>query len=144
MAAVQTAQSIKCTNKCKHLSFQTFDSGMHRIKQTRRSPFFTDVSRIGGISRRCYRKSNQCIVRAVAEPIPHITEVEIQIDNDESLEFTAVTVTGPNRPGLLTALSSCFKDLALDVRKVRPSEYMLVIFNSAEQSDMVLNGHFDV
>eukprot|EP00884_Botryococcus_braunii_P022198 jgi/Botrbrau1/8662/Bobra.0087s0016.1 len=117
MAAVQTAQSIKCTNNCKNLLFQTCDSGIHRIKQTRRAPFFTDVSRIAGVGRRSYRKSNQCIVRAVAEPIPHQKDVEIQIDNDESLEFTAVTVTGPNRPGLLNALSSCFKDLALDVRK---------------------------
>jgi UTP:GlnB (protein PII) uridylyltransferase len=59
------------------------------------------------------------IIRAVAEPIPHQEEAVIKIDNDETAEYTAVTVTGPNRPGLLTALSSCFKDLALEVRKVR-------------------------
>jgi UTP:GlnB (protein PII) uridylyltransferase len=59
------------------------------------------------------------LIRAVAEPIPRAKESKVTIDNSENPQYTIVTVAGANRPGLLTALSSSFKDLALEVRKVR-------------------------
>ena len=54
---------------------------------------------------------------AVSRPSPPAAPV-VTIDNDES-DTTIVRVTGASRPGLLTALTAAFRDLGLDVRKVR-------------------------
>lgn len=49
---------------------------------------------------------------AQSEPI-------ISIDNGADSSTTVVRVAGSNRPGLLTALTAAFRDLGLDVKKVR-------------------------
>lgn len=88
-------------------------------KATGRENLCKGLAKLGAIAgRNSCRKNHPTVVRAIAEPIQHQADVTIKIDNDESPDFTTVTVSGPNRPGLLTALSGCFKDLALDVRKV--------------------------
>lgn len=90
-------------------------------KTNERTSFCKALTKLGAIGgRNPCRKRNANVVRAIAEPIPHQADVTIKIDNEESAVYTTVTVSGPNRPGLLTALSGCFKDLALDVRKVSP------------------------
>lgn len=55
-------------------------------------------------------------VAAVSRPSPAAPAVAI--DNDADADATVVRVTGPSRPGLLTALTAAFRDLGLDVRKV--------------------------
>lgn len=48
----------------------------------------------------------------------------ISIDNGTDASATVVRVAGANRPGLLTALTAAFRDLGLDVKKVRKEERM--------------------
>ena len=43
----------------------------------------------------------------------------ISIDNGADSSTTVVRVAGSNRPGLLTALTAAFRDLGLDVKKVK-------------------------
>lgn len=43
--------------------------------------------------------------------------IEITVDNDADPAFTKVVLSAPNRPGLLTAVTSTFRDLNLDVAK---------------------------
>ena len=43
----------------------------------------------------------------------------ISIDNGADSSATVVRVAGANRPGLLTALTAAFRDLGLDVKKVK-------------------------
>ena len=45
--------------------------------------------------------------------------VYVSIDNAQDSVFTVVTISGFNRPGLLTSISGTFRDLGLDVGKVR-------------------------
>ena len=42
----------------------------------------------------------------------------MSIDNKRDSTFTVVTIEGYSKPGLLTSLSSTFRDLGLDVGKV--------------------------
>lgn len=44
--------------------------------------------------------------------------VLVSIDNAQDDTFTVVTISGYNRPGLLTSISGTFRDLGLDVGKV--------------------------
>ena len=44
--------------------------------------------------------------------------VFVSIDNAQDSVFTVVTISGYNRPGLLTSISGTFRDLGLDVGKV--------------------------
>ncbi len=44
--------------------------------------------------------------------------VYVSIDNAQDSDFTVVTISGFNRPGLLTSISGTFRDLGLDVGKV--------------------------
>lgn len=44
--------------------------------------------------------------------------VLVSIDNTQDDTFTVVTISGYNRPGLLTSISGTFRDLGLDVGKV--------------------------
>ena len=46
-------------------------------------------------------------------------DVSVSIDNAGNSSYTVVVVEGYNRPGLLTSLSGAFRDLGLDVGKVR-------------------------
>lgn len=43
--------------------------------------------------------------------------IVVTVDNDADPAFTKVVLSAPNRPGLLTAVTSTFRDLNLDVAK---------------------------
>lgn len=60
-------------------------------------------------------------VRAVAEveAPKRGGEASVSIDNKSDPTYTVVSVVGYSKPGLLTSLSSTFRDLGLDVGKVR-------------------------
>ena len=60
-------------------------------------------------------------VRAVAEVEAPRREgsVSVIIDNKSDSTFTVVSIQGYSKPGLLTSLSGTFRDLGLDVGKVR-------------------------
>ena len=57
-------------------------------------------------------------VRAAAVSRPTPAAPAVAIDTDADADSLVVKVTGPNRQGLLTALTAAFRDLGLDVRKV--------------------------
>lgn len=46
-------------------------------------------------------------------------EASVSLDNSSDPSFTVVTIEGDSKPGLLTSLSGTFRDLGLDVGKVR-------------------------
>ena len=64
----------------------------------------------------------QVAPRAVAEKLSGSTgedpAFDIGIDNDADESATVISVTGLNRPGLLSALTAAFRDLNLEVVKV--------------------------
>ena len=75
------------------------------------------ASRPAGVA----RHAGMPLVRAVAEaerPTQASEGASVSIDNSQP-GATVISVEGYNRPGLLTALTATFRDLGLDVSKVR-------------------------
>jgi len=86
-------------------------------------------------SRRCNAPSptrptsfnRNVIIRAAAsvEAPAQDADVYVSIDNTQDSTFTVVTISGYNKPGLLTSISGTFRDLGLDVGKVSLSGRLL-------------------
>lgn len=64
------------------------------------------------------RSSKLCAISKPTDAAAAAAPV-ISIDNGADSSTTVVRVAGSNRPGLLTALTAAFRDLGLDVKKVR-------------------------
>mmetsp|Transcript_15868 Transcript_15868/g.40295 ORF Transcript_15868/g.40295 Transcript_15868/m.40295 type:complete len:1250 (-) Transcript_15868:119-3868(-) len=53
-----------------------------------------------------------------SEPTPTPDDdVLVEVDNDTNEKYTVVSIRARNRPGLLTAVTTCFRDLGVDVAK---------------------------
>ena len=69
-------------------------------------------------------RSSSSKLRAISKPTADAAAAApvISIDNGADSSATVVRVAGFNRPGLLTAMTAAFRDLGLDVKKVREGE----------------------
>lgn len=61
----------------------------------------------------------------------------VSIDNTQDGTFTVVTISGYNKPGLLTSISGTFRDLGLDVGKVSLSGRLLWDFGKCTPNHVV-------
>jgi len=72
----------------------------------------------GGAAQPSPRRSSSPAAAVPAALTTATPSVGVDIDTKSDPALTIVRVTGPNRPGLLTALTAAFRDLGLDVQKV--------------------------
>jgi hypothetical protein len=70
-----------------------------------------------GASRRADRQVCGAATEEAAADKGSEKSIVVTVDNDADPAFTKVVLMAPNRPGLLTAVTSTFRDLNLDVAK---------------------------